>query len=330
MLDTKKQRERAILDEVYAHRGLSEIEEHEGPDFLVRHHSGSDRFGVEVTEFYLSETDARMQRIEGYLADLLAGKDFRHKDDRERLEVTKITLQSAEGEIKAKDVPAIVSAMTPPSDAAENVADIIRKKDLSLTHIPETLCHVNLIIRDRSNMMSNHSASSFFALFCTWSLQTAILKSRFREVYYVTKFRNGCAYIPLRMVMVLAQMFLVDGFLNKENTQFETAEKFMHWFARYLCSIVSDEVRIREEADEVEVLHGDTGLLIRGESGLAIRNYSDSPLPQSAVVVRKDEAWDDLGAHQGMPHYEQSQVFECGLAFAVRTGKPLDDDDATS
>jgi hypothetical protein len=71
--DNEKQREREILDEVYADRTFCEIEPHEPPDFLIRHHPRTERFGVEITEFYLTEGHARLERIEGYWADLLAG-----------------------------------------------------------------------------------------------------------------------------------------------------------------------------------------------------------------------------------------------------------------
>ena len=74
MADNKKKREREILDEVYADRTFSEIEPHESPDFLIRPHPRAERFGVEISEFYLTEGHARLDRIEGYRAELLDGR----------------------------------------------------------------------------------------------------------------------------------------------------------------------------------------------------------------------------------------------------------------
>ncbi len=38
---------------------------------------GMEDFGVEVTDFFLTESDARLERIGSYACDLIAGRDYR-------------------------------------------------------------------------------------------------------------------------------------------------------------------------------------------------------------------------------------------------------------
>ena len=52
-------------------------------------------FGVEVTEFFLTESDARLERIGSYACDLIAGGDYRHKDDPKEIKVQEVIYRSA-------------------------------------------------------------------------------------------------------------------------------------------------------------------------------------------------------------------------------------------
>ena len=81
---SKKDKERRIFDLVYADRSLDEVKDSENPDFLVRFlpTTAYFDFGVEVTKYYLTETNARIDNIAGYTRGLLNGCDFKHKDDK--------------------------------------------------------------------------------------------------------------------------------------------------------------------------------------------------------------------------------------------------------
>jgi hypothetical protein len=85
----KKLNERRLFDLVYGDRRLIEVRECENPDFLARHGCALPWFGVEVTEYFQSETDARIDRIPGYIASRLTGGNVRHKQDVGPLEVKK-------------------------------------------------------------------------------------------------------------------------------------------------------------------------------------------------------------------------------------------------
>jgi hypothetical protein len=52
------------------------------PDFSYRR-DGRTVLGVEVTELFSSESDARLKKVGGYWLSLIDGGDFIHKEDRE-------------------------------------------------------------------------------------------------------------------------------------------------------------------------------------------------------------------------------------------------------
>src|SRR3712207_5507820 len=104
--DAKKEAERKIFDLVYGNRESLEVTASERPDFIVQDKKG--RFGVEVTEFFDTESKARLQRIEGYAGDLLEGKPHRHKADRQVLKVTKVDYERRDGSGRITGIPAIM------------------------------------------------------------------------------------------------------------------------------------------------------------------------------------------------------------------------------
>jgi hypothetical protein len=61
----RKARERAILETVYDVDQFGTVCESESPDFRLRHQNEGECFGVEVTEFYLFESDTRIKNIPG-------------------------------------------------------------------------------------------------------------------------------------------------------------------------------------------------------------------------------------------------------------------------
>ncbi|WP_420768268.1 hypothetical protein ACNR9V_12935 [Parageobacillus thermoglucosidasius] len=81
----KKQNEMYILKSVYKTEKYKEVKQIEEPDFIITNHSNI-KFGVEVTEYYYSETDARLRKIQNYFQDLINHERYGHKQDKKQLE----------------------------------------------------------------------------------------------------------------------------------------------------------------------------------------------------------------------------------------------------
>lgn len=69
---SKKDRELQILKKIYNSDKIA-IKDHEQPDFVIE--TGNVKFGVEVTEFYLNESVARLINYPGYKERILNSKD---------------------------------------------------------------------------------------------------------------------------------------------------------------------------------------------------------------------------------------------------------------
>lgn len=69
---SKKDRELQILKKIYNSNKIV-IKDHEQPDFIVE--VDNTRFGVEITEFYLNESVARLINYPGYKERILNSKD---------------------------------------------------------------------------------------------------------------------------------------------------------------------------------------------------------------------------------------------------------------
>lgn len=108
----RKERERHILTLVYDESEYAEVADSEKPDFLIRHHGEARSFGVEITEFYFYDTDARLRNIQDYVTDIIHHGKFRHKDDTKLLEVVTADVVSAEG--KDKGQATVVLHRSPP------------------------------------------------------------------------------------------------------------------------------------------------------------------------------------------------------------------------
>jgi hypothetical protein len=98
---SKKERERATLELVYDGSAFS-ITDSDKPDFDLRRHRQDYMFGVEVTDFYISESNARIANIRGYATGLLAGGEHLHRDDIEALKVVDCAITAPDGTVKER------------------------------------------------------------------------------------------------------------------------------------------------------------------------------------------------------------------------------------
>jgi len=220
---SKKIRERGVFDAVYAARTPALVLPSERPDFLVRLTPRSPEFGVEIAEFFDFEVEARLRRLPGYVTHLLDGGVFKHKKDRRELTIDKVSIADADGNVHHADIPAIIRRVPPLEGCSEMVAEIVRVKDAKLCPVFVATSHMNLIIADRTNLLGHLDTTSFYRLYCGSALRRAVLGCRFREVYFVTSFRSGSAYIPLKLLMTLAGLFFFQSVVAQRHSDLNPA-----------------------------------------------------------------------------------------------------------
>ncbi len=319
--NSKKQQERRIFDLVYADRSFDEVKESENPDFLVRYFPNTPYFGVEVTECYLTETNARIHNISGYTDELLRGNNFRHKDDGKIIKVTKIDLIDEDKIVHAKDIPSIMQEMPPPSKFAYDVAKRIISKAGRLNTSQQNLSHTNLIIEDKTGLLRLINKNNLYDIFFIPELIKAISEAPFREIFLVTILQNENVYIPLKVFHLIAEAYLFNGAIiqNGYDKIIPPDINYLELFAAYLDSNVVSRVLIHHDAGDTEVIFGDAGLLIHPDNSVTVRMHLDYDIDPNAVPP--NIKWQTILGdkfEEAMRDYRKSNGFSIEAVFPVK------------
>ena len=315
----KKLREREVFDAVYLERAPSAVINSERPDFLIRLAPELPLFGVEVAEYFDSEVEARLRRISGYVSHLLEGGLFRHKEDKTELTLEKVAITDADGHLKEAGISAIIQRVPTLEKCSAMVGDVIRTKDLKLDAAFAQTHHVNLVIAGQTNLLSRIESSTFYQLYCLDSLRHAVFASRFREIYFVTSFKSGRVYIPLKLLLTLAQLYFFQATVAQSDYCHgtNTVADFMRLFAAYLANIAVGPVHVRPDSNGLEVMYGDSGFLVAEDLSVTVRSYNDWPWSTSTPVDSEVATGFDVALLNAVVRFERENTFTTEIAFPV-------------
>jgi hypothetical protein len=279
----KKQNEQDVLTLVYNESEYAEIISSENPDFQIRHNGQDSYFGVEITEFYFSESSARMRNIPNYFNEIIDHNRYRHKKDRKILEVHNFTITSADGTPKGK-ARGILHELPQPDQYANMIADVITTKNTRISEYERNLTHVNLIILDTGYRLQLARVGDFYKYFFTAAVKTALYASEFREIFIVTILEESRkVYIPLKMILLLADFYLFTELTmdypweTTEDSSPPSSEpsdpisNIMRMFSRYIKA-KTDKVYFRNERGQIEVIFGNSGLIF-AKDDVTINDY---------------------------------------------------------
>lgn len=221
----------------------------------------------------------------------------------------------------ASHIPAIISEVPSLAHCAGAVAQLVREKG-GLFPLIAGVSHVNLIVADQTLLLSPLERSAFYRVFCTPELQDSVFGSQFREVFFLTRFKSGRAYVPLKLLLTLGRLFFFrEATINIGLTGL-TIQDYMATFASYLRSITQAPIGIRVEASgAAELLCGDTGIHVsEGAEYLdtAVRMYHDSPWPADTSDPNPVSLPTELLLT--MEQLQTENTFTSEIAFAVASG----------
>lgn len=290
-MHVKKQREREILDLVYTGRTIQEIIASERPDFLIRGATGA-QFGVEVAEIYDSQTTARLERIPEYAIELLSGGGFRHKDDIAHTSVGKIDILDKNDDVVDGHIDAIIREIPTTVDCARALAALIETKTRKLVEPASSLTHINLILRDRAAIPEMTSMEPFYRLYFIPELIRALSFTYFREVFFVATTKGITGYVPLKLLMFLAELYFFNAaYVSLDGSRgFPITAPDTEVFGSYFATLVTEPVLFRQEPAGDEVIYGECGLLVTPDNSVKIRGYHDNSLPNDARAVSTELA----------------------------------------
>ena len=139
--EPKREREWSALRCVYDERAFESVIPSEKPDFVLTYR-GNRPFGVEITELFLSESDARVNCLPDYVTSLLTGGKPRHKDDYTELAVSTVSIQDADGTLKAEGIPGIMRTLPTINRYRQMLVEVIEDKNSQFDGYDESLSHI--------------------------------------------------------------------------------------------------------------------------------------------------------------------------------------------
>lgn len=232
-MQAKRANELKIFNLIFGRRTDITFEHEDKPDFWVNTSSGI-KFGVEVTELFDTESDARLTKIPNYFNELLDEKQFRHKEDITNIEVVDVTLISPEG--KEIGVPAIRYKNSLALESyTQKFCELLEVKNSQITGYSGQLDFHVLLIHDHSRVIHAFKKSEMIQVLFLPIALTKLRESDFSEIYLYRRFKDGKGVIPLKLNIFISYLYWFNDVLVSVDPEFNwNPETYHALFAEFL------------------------------------------------------------------------------------------------
>lgn len=204
-----KLKELKLFKYVYGSCGDWSVIKSEAPDFVCIRQN-TTVLGAEITELYYKESDARLNKIDGYALELLDGGDFRHKEDKKNIKVDRVQYIK-KGESKGREINAIIQELPINEERFSNLVKTIKEKEDKVSTYLEACPEVDLIIDDASSMFLFDKYEDFFFQLSQLVDKSAVINSRFREIFLITNKKQGTSIsIPLKLSLFVEDVTIFE------------------------------------------------------------------------------------------------------------------------
>lgn len=271
-----KSRERRILDSVFRRMDGVYVTESEQPDFVCGT-GASFSFGVEVAEFYLSESVARLKRIDGYAGDLLKNEAYRHKDDEVRIAVEDVIWRRGQTGEECK-MKAIVGEEHTVETVVERFCELVATKNAKHSEYRRNVATIDLVIDDADFALGSYSIEEWVRSFRRLETGHCITKSPFREIYVVTAHKpSHRVCVPLRAVLFVSEISAFQSIFKefqKESLETLTLGEYLVLLARYLAGQF-DAIELAEHGGKLCFVFGSVAVAYSEDAAsLEVRDIS--------------------------------------------------------
>jgi len=198
----------SVFGKDYTHKVIP----HEKPDFLIME-DNKVHLGVEITEIYSHETDAKLTNMDGYSLGIINGTKKIHKNDKKNIKVDNVTINDSKGNNKGT-ITAIIQETQNFQDRINILEIAIAKKEKKIIKYLESCENIDLIINDSSNLFYHETFEEFYKPYSILHNKENLVSSSFREIYLVTSTPDKNVYIPLKGNVFLSDCFAYEMLLK--------------------------------------------------------------------------------------------------------------------
>jgi hypothetical protein len=258
----KKKRELEIVRMIYLETQNSiKIDHAENPDFLLHNFLKNFLFGVEVTELYRNQSSARLQKITGYVDELVEKNRYRHKDDFQELRPDNIDILNEDGSIRVT-LKGVVQNRPSLGDFLQILERSILEKDGKLLHYSTDARFHNLLIYDTENYFDEVKVENFYTDVYSDIMKVAVQQVGFREVYFIGKIESQMRFIPMKGYLLYACAGQFEGFYKHNIEENITVLDFANLFIWVLSKLGFEKAVVHQAESFISISYGDFSLRI--------------------------------------------------------------------
>jgi hypothetical protein len=294
----------------------------ERPDFALTNWAGGKPFGVEVTQLFIHESQARFNLIAGYAHRLWSGGSHLHKKDVKVLQSVTVEVKDKDGNVRHTDLPAVIMETPDIATFRSGLCEAIRTKATRGYDVGE-FTHLNLVILDWFHL--KFDASEYLTdRFFDDDVREALRECPFREVFLIIyntvsakddnlgePTRPDARIMPLQQLLAMERFYVTGHMIDKEcdGTLRDVAE---------LNRLAIDHVsRVQGYGEPVEC-EGRPFLRYRGtlievsDQGMQVRDSADYELSDYPIIAIPDRM--DSEVQERVTERANANVFGCGFA----------------
>lgn len=321
--ERKRAQEYATLEMVYDVDRLHEVNFCERPDFTVRETPSAALFGVEITQVFSSEAEARLNLVHDYAERLWSGGRHLHKDDVEELKSVRVKVSAKDGTVRHDDLPAIVTRSPALGSYRRVLGEAISGK-ARLQYDLTGLSHCNLVVLDWFHLSFNPDTYTTERFFDD-QVRAALASSPFREVHLIVHASPEGSpddevvmpyrIIPLQQMLAMERMYVTGQIVAR------AVEDTVNHVSEINALTIDHLARIQGFGEAVDLdgrpfLRYRDILLEWSERGLQVREPADYPVPPLRSATLSSSLPLDLQAQVLVD--VNKNVFCCGYTRPAR------------
>lgn len=292
--ERKRKWERSTLELVYDPVAF-EIVHDDSPDFRLSR-PGKAPFGVEVTDVFIDDSQARMLFVEGYMESLWKGGRHIHRDDVVNLEVAELEVTDPTGEREPRKIQGIVRTNPTRDDHYERIAEVLERKNAAFRLYERELGHTNLVIADHFPTTSGIEKEFRSADILLPRLREALRTSPFRSVKLISHvgYEDSVYYELDLMWLWEGFMVYLEAILNTYGAPHEVEEQDVAVLYSEATRQRGWPVALSWDSGRPFAAGGDFGIALVEDSGIVIHDYDDWSRPHMPVIPRYSASADTV------------------------------------